>query len=146
MRAFIILPILFLASCGFLNNKAAPKATLTDLVANNWVLSSLSGKSVLEGTTISLSVSKEGKVKGNSGVNNYFGQWQIKANEIMASKMASTKKFRSEPKGIMQQEQQFLTMLSVVTNWNIVSDELQLFQGNKLIVTFHINEKMKSMK
>ncbi len=56
------------------------------------------------------SVSQVGKVKGNAGVNSYFGEWKICMEKIISSKMASTDMFGIELKVIMHQEEIFLSV------------------------------------
>ena len=93
---------------------------------------------LLKDTAISFSVSVKGKVKGNAGVNNYFGQWEISKDRITSSKMASTKMFGIEPKGIMQQEELFLSTLSTITRWHVDGEELQLFDGNEIVIRLQL--------
>jgi len=108
---------------------------LTDFVDKNWIVVTVNGNSVIEGTQMTFSMSASGKVKGYAGVNRYFGQWQIEKNQIKASSLAASKMYRAEPKGIMAQEELYLRQLSTITKWHISGKSLQLYQDEKLIVT-----------
>ena len=111
---------------------------ISDLLTKQWTVISLNENLLLKDTAISFSVSVKGKVKGNAGVNNYFGQWEISKDRITSSKMASTKMFGIEPKGIMQQEELFLSTLSTITRWHVDGEELQLFDGNEIVIRLQL--------
>jgi len=115
-----------------------PDVNLSALVAKQWIVISVNGKHLLNDTVISFSVSEKGKVKGNAGVNNYVGQWEITKEQITSSKMASTKKFGIEPKGIMQQEERFLRSISMITRWQVDGGELQLFDSNEVVIQLQL--------
>ena len=136
MRIYRLLPILLLTGCSFFNHHDSNSSVnLSALVEIDWTVTTLDNKPVIKDSRMSLLVSAEGKVRGNAGVNNYFGKWQIVGRDIIASKMAATKMARLGPAGIMQQEQLYLKLLSEVTSWQLSAGKLQLFQDKKLLVT-----------
>lgn len=144
MRIYMILSIIFLTGCGYVNNSQSNTViSLSDLTANNWTVTQLSDKPVIDGSLLVLSVALDGKVTGNGGVNVYIGLWQLDEQQITASTMSATKMYRAEPKGIMEQESQFLTLLSEVTAWNIIDEQLQLFHNDKLILSLKKSGKTK---
>ncbi len=139
MRHLVLLPLFLLMACSSSNLSQSELAVnLSDLLSKQWMVISVNGKLLLKNTAISFTVSENGKVSGNAGVNNYFGQWKIKEGKITSSKMASTKKFGIEPKGIMQQEQQFLTKLPTITHWYVDGEVLQLFDDNRVVIQLQL--------
>ena len=135
MRYFLFLPLFILMSCSSTSmTQQETVVNVSDLISKQWMVTTLNGNAILKGTEISFFVSEKGKVKGNAGVNSYFGQWAINGDQITSSKMASTKKFGVKPKGIMQQEGQFLTTLSMITHWRNEGGELQLLNGNEIVI------------
>ena len=145
MRILIIFSIFFLSSCSVANNHHSNTTSdLSDVVAINWTVSTLGGKVLLQNSRISFSVTAEGKIKGHAGVNSFSGYCQIDGANFISTKLASTKMFREQPVGIMEQEGQFLTKLSSATKWRLVSGELQLFNDDETVITFYKSNGMKN--
>ncbi len=136
MPSFTIIMMLFLSGCA-MQSKHTDSLTISDLVNNQWILQHLSDEPVIKDTKITLSVSRNGKIRGHSGVNNYFGSWQLDGQKVKSSRMSATKKFALDPKGIMEQEQRYLGFLSKVTRWDLVGDELHLYVDNKVTIKLH---------
>ena len=141
MRHLLFLSLLLLIACSSSNlTQSESTVNISELINKQWTVTSVDNKHLLHETTISFSVSDNGKVKGNAGVNHYFGLWEVKEKQISSSKMASTKKFGITPKGIMQQEEQFLSMLSTITQWHIERGELQLFDDNGTVIRLQLSQ------
>ena len=79
---------------------------------------------------------KGGQVRGSSGCNTYFGEYQIKGNEISFGQLASTEMACMDPGGIMEQEQDYLAFLSEVVSYDVESDQLILKKAVRDQLTF----------
>jgi len=69
---------------------------------------------------------EDGQVRGSSGCNTYFGEYQLKGNDISFGQLASTEMACLDPDGIMEQEQDYLSFLSEVVAYSVESDQLIL--------------------
>lgn len=123
MRLFMLLA-LFLMSCATVDSQNQMSNDPSLLYNYNWSVTALSGNSLIENTQLTLIVTDDGKVNGSGGVNKYFGQLSFDKNQVKSSKMARTRMYRSEPKGIMEQENNFMELLSSTTHWRINNTEL----------------------
>lgn len=89
---------------------------------------------VIGRTPVSLTLS-EGRAYGNAGCNHWFGSYELDGQEIRFSNLGSTRKLCAEE--IMEQEQQFLDILSRVERWDVSSiDQLRLWPREGEAVRF----------
>ena len=93
----------------------AKKDSLTGLVEINWSLTNLFENKIIGGSYIELYFDKNGSVKGTAGVNKYVGQWLSTNQSLKIHLVSTTKRFRSKPIGVMEQEKDYLEVLSKVT-------------------------------
>jgi heat shock protein HslJ len=63
---------------------------------------------------------------GNAGCNNYSGDYRLDGELITIGSLNSTEKYCLSPEGVMDLEQQYLTLLQQTTRYNIDGDELVL--------------------
>jgi heat shock protein HslJ len=119
--------------------RASPVASLP-LAGTPWVLNSLaSGKdavvSLISGTRIDAVFTGNGTVSGSAGCNRYFASSTSAGTALTLGPVGSTKMFCSDPRGIMGQEQSFLTLLARVSGYEIDGDQLVLSDsgGNRLL-------------
>jgi len=104
-----------------------------------WVLESYGEQGnlqvVLEGTEITATFeSAEGKVKGSAGCNSYFGGYQVDKNKLSIPMMAHTEMYCMEPEGVMEQETQYLRLLSAVESYEIIEGKLRIIAGSQELV------------
>lgn len=89
---------------------------------------------VIGRTPVSLTLS-EGRAYGNAGCNHWFGSYELDGQQIRFSNLGSTRKLCAEE--IMEQEQQFLDILSRVERWDVSSiDQLRLWPREGEAVRF----------
>ena len=81
---------------------------------------------LLEGTTLTANFSEDGAVSGNSGCNNYTGEYEVKGGQITIGPLASTMMMCSDPPGIMDQEGQFIAALESAASYQIEGNVLEL--------------------
>ncbi|MCS6827759.1 MAG: META domain-containing protein [Caldilinea sp.] len=116
-----------------------PQASLTGVV---WVATTVnSGRqavvSLLEGTEMTAVFDEEGMLFGSAGCNNYRTSYTLDGDTIALAPIISTRKFCSEPEGVMEQEANYLAALKTVATWSIRGDVLELRDANgALAVSF----------
>ena len=108
-----------------------------------WVLESYGEQgnlqAILEGSEITaIFDSAEGKVKGSAGCNNYFAGYEIKNNELSISDAGSTMMFCGEPKGVMDQEQQYLALLGGAESFQIQGSQLRILSSGDQVLIFNV--------
>jgi len=110
-----------------------PKIELLETI---WVLDNLSGKPVVGRQPPTLSLSKDGRVGGNSGCNTYFGGATRKDAALSFGAIAGTQMACSPE--LMAQEHAFLTALSTTASYTLDSMRLTLLDASgAAILGFH---------
>ncbi len=116
--------------------EAEDRVTLEDKM---WVLESYGEEgnlqAVLEGTEITATFdSSEGRVSGSAGCNSYFGDYQINNNKLSIPMTAHTKMYCLEPEGVMEQETQYLRLLSAAESYEVSEGKLRIIAGPQLLI------------
>jgi len=108
----------------------------------NWFLRSYgeqnSLKEIIEGSEITAWFdSEKSQVSGSTGCNIYGGSYQIVGNLLSFSEIYFTEMACILPEGIMQQEQEFLTLLSSAQSYQADDTTLTIFcsSGQELYFT-----------
>ena len=134
----ILLALLLLSTMGL--TACTGETEVIALEDTPWALESYSEpgdlRAVLEGSEITaLFDSAEGKVNGSAGCNNYFAGYEINDSELSISNAGSTMMFCGEPEGVMEQENQYLSLLVGTKIFQIQDNQLHIFSsgGQKLI-------------
>ncbi len=78
---------------------------------------------------------ENGKVNGNAGCNNYFGEVTMNSDtgSLSAQNIGSTKKFCEN----MNVENNFLQMLEQIDRYMVNGNTLELYKGNLLLMKFN---------
>ncbi len=93
LLAAMTLPVLMTACSS--NGDNAQQITAQDLQHHNWELTSIDGQElVLEGRSKAprLEIGENMMANGNAGCNNFFGQGELKNNQLRIEKMGMTMK------------------------------------------------------
>ena len=105
--------------------------TTVDLVGTEWVLTSLKGESLIEGTEIPLYF--EAAFLGGSMTCNGYGGGPdsgkyiaTKEGTLTISQLAVTVQLCSEPKGIMEQEKAYIEALHNAATYRTIEDRLEI--------------------
>jgi len=111
-------------------------AILEDIL---WVLESYGEqgnlKTVLEGTEITATFdSDERRVTGSAGCNSYFGEFQIDKNKLSIPMVGNTEMYCMEPEGTMEQETQYLRLLSAAGSYEVNGGKLRIISGTQTLV------------
>jgi len=126
-RAGVVVTVLGLVGCssGDGTTPTGPSAATVSLVGPNWSLTTLGGKSVLEGTKLTAAFSSEDGVSGSAGCNSYFGRARVEAGRLSVGPLGSTLMACGRD-GVMEQERLYLASLQAATSYTIQGDELRL--------------------
>ena len=132
----LVLAIMGLAGC--VSEK--PPVSHGGLEDIRWVLESHGGpenlQTVLEGTEITaIFDSAEGQVTGSAGCNSYWADYEANGNKLPFTSLFWTEIGCVSPEGVMEQEQEFLSLLANVQSFQaddttltiICSDGRQLY-------------------
>ena len=137
MKLILVCAVVTLSLCLFACSKVVEDTvTLED---TTWVLESYGEQgnlqAVLEGTEITATFeSAEGQVKGSAGCNSYFGDYQIDKNKLSIPMMAHTEMYCLKPEGVMEQETQYLILLSAAESYDIRGGKLLIIAGSQVLV------------
>ena len=137
LKLILVCAVVTLSLCLFACSKVVEDTvTLED---TTWVLESYGEQgnlqAVLEGTEITATFeSAEGQVKGSAGCNSYFGDYQIDKNKLSIPMMAHTEMYCLEPEGVMEQETQYLILLSAAESYGIRGGKLRIIAGSQVLV------------
>jgi heat shock protein HslJ len=145
MQNFLILlllaSVLVLVACKAKKtaNEVAPEdstsAPLDVRLHDIWVLTTINGEE-LDRTKARPRLElypKEGRISGNGGCNELFGQMDGMGKEITFRNVGTTKMFCRD---IMELENNFLTLLQQAQTYRIKDLKLYLFEGKKEILVF----------
>ena len=93
---------------------SAPNSTLED---TKWFLRSYGEQNnlqtLIEDTGITATFdSAKGEVSGSAGCNTYFARYGVQGNKLSIFEMAWTEMACISPEGVMEQEQEYLTILA----------------------------------
>ena len=131
MGLLLILGALVLSSCGSGGEAEQPGVAET-LVGTEWVLTSLNGESLIEGTEINLYF-EEAFLGGSMTCNGYGGgpdSGKYVATDdgtlTVARPLAVTVQLCSSPEGIMEQEEAYIEALRSAASYRVVDDHLEI--------------------
>jgi heat shock protein HslJ len=96
-----------------------------DLDGTEWVLTSLNGSSLMEGTNITLNFT-EGRAGGFSGCNSYGGEYTAAQSTLTVPQLAITLQGCREPEGVMQQEAAYVGALQAAAAYRVEDDCLKI--------------------
>ena len=86
--------------------------------------------SVLQGSSLTLSFSRDGTVSGSAGCNQFSGKFTADGERVILQPLASTRRACTEPAGSMEQETAFLRALQSSVTVRMEADRLELRDGN----------------
>lgn len=93
------------------------------LEGREWQLTSLNGTAPLADSPITL-LFEEGRVAGSSGVNRYFGGYEVEGEKMTIGQVGGT--LMAGPEPLMQQEAAYLAALQATTSYRVSGDTLTL--------------------
>jgi heat shock protein HslJ len=122
MTLSLVCIILTLVACG---------TTGSALEQNKWSLKFYgehrNPELILEGTEITATFDKgKGEVSGSSGCNTYSASYEINGNNLFISNLAWTERACLSPAGVMDQEQEFLSLLADAESFQVDDTSLTI--------------------
>lgn len=105
------------------------------LNGTSWSLVSLGGTAPLLGTKITATFDA-GSIQGSSGCNSFSGFYEISGDRIVVRDVQSTLMACIQPEGVMDQEQEFLTLLMGSEGYQIADGQLQLMRSGQVLLAF----------
>lgn len=94
----------------------------------------------LEGTTITLTFQADNTISGMSGCNTFNGSYVVTNDSLAVGELIVTKQSCTSPAGIMEQENMFLADLRAATSFQLVGNQLLLFDNTgQVILEFVVN-------
>ena len=106
----------------------------------SWLLSRLRRgdelAAIIPGTAPTASFDESGRVSGSAGCNRFTAAYGVVGEQLEVSAAASTRMFCSDPAGVMDQEDAFLSALSAAERFRLEGGTLELLdaEGVALLV------------
>jgi len=118
------------ASCSLSNSGEALSVT-------SWELVSYGGETPLPGTTVTANFEK-GEIRGSAGCNQYFGSYTVRGESLKIEELAWTEMACLDPQGVMQQEQEVMSLLSSAESFIRNDSHLEIIteQGTTLLFRY----------
>ena len=89
-------------------------------------------ETIINGTEITATFDNvEDKLSGSAGCNTYFAQYETNGNELLISELAYTEMACISPEGVMEQEQEFLSLLGKAQSFEVDGTTLTIFCSNE---------------
>jgi heat shock protein HslJ len=126
----LFLITLFLSSCGIL-----PITKNSGLNGTAWTLTSYNETTLLSETAMT-AFFEDGEVNGSASCNHYFGSFKVKGDQIQIDGLGWTEMACMNPEGIMQQEQQVMSLFSQAATFSIQGQVLQIITGSGEVMEF----------
>ncbi len=119
----------------------ACNTTKTALEDKEWVLASYGEQgdlqAVLAGTEITaIFDSAKEQVTGSAGCNSYFANYEASGNKLSFSAIASTEMYCDTPEGVMEQEREYLALLSDTTTFQVEDSLLTISSSDGQVLFF----------
>ncbi len=129
------------------NTTSAERIEITvinGLTSGRWLLQSYSVpggglQSVLTGTEVTARFGTDGSLSGSGGCNNYSGGFMAFDQTLRMSNVTSSQALCSQPEGIMEQENTFMSLLNQASKMRISAGQLEVFDSNSNRILVFIN-------
>jgi len=92
---------------------------------------------IIAGTNITANFASDGNLTGSAGCNDYFARFRVSADGLTISPIGSTKKYCSEPGGLMTQEAAYLSILQNVPSYSTINNQLNLMDASGKTTLFY---------
>ncbi len=130
MKLYLLLFLVSLSACSAMQ----PNSDLPKLGESNWKLIAIEQKPVNYGDRAFIKFDeKENKISGKAACNSFSSEYEMIGQKITFTGIGSTKMYCE---GIMDDENQIITQLQKTTRYEVKSDMLYLYAGDKLGLTF----------
>ncbi len=116
-----------------------------DLAGTSWRVTAYNNGrqavvSPLDGPTLMMSFSADGKVSGTAGCNRHTGTYTLAGSALRLGPAAATRMACAKPEGIMDQERSFLAALPTVTTVRREGDQLEMRTADDALALMLVRE------
>lgn len=130
MRPHLLLYLILLSGCSALRSSS----DLENLGESTWNLTAIEQRPVnFDGRAFIKFDEKENKISGKALCNSYFSEYEMIGKKIKFESVGSTKMYCE---GMMDEENQIITNLQRTKRYEVKSDFLYFYSGEKLVLTF----------
>lgn len=130
MKLYLLLCLVSLTACKAMQ----PDADVPKLGESNWKLIAIEQKPVNYGDRAFLKFDeKENKISGKAACNSFSSEYEMIGQKIKFADISTTKMYCE---GIMDDENQIITQLQKITKYEVKSDMLYFYAGDRLGLTF----------
>lgn len=130
MRSYLFFALVLLSAC----TAVKPGADLSRLGGSDWRLTAIEQRAVNFGDRAFLKFDeKENRISGRAVCNSFFSSYKMEGDKISFSPIGSTKMYCE---GSMEDEDQIISGLQNTDRYEIRSDLLYLYAGDKVVLTF----------
>jgi heat shock protein HslJ len=130
MKPYLLLCLFLITSCSALK----PNSDLPKLGESVWNLTAIEQRPVnFDGRAFIKFNEKENKISGKALCNSYFSDYEMIGQKITFSSVGSTKMYCE---GMMDEENQIITQLQKTKRYEVKSDFLYFYSGEKVVLTF----------
>lgn len=91
---------------------------ISPLIGTGWLLTSIGGADVVEGSTVTLTFGSDGRAYGTSGCNRFFSGYTVDGEALTFTGAGSTMMMCAE-EGVMEQETAFLAALGGASSFTL---------------------------
>ena len=128
-----------LVSCAT-TEPSPPPAEGPALPGTEWVLTTLNGDALIEGTQITLRFG-DGSLEGSGGCNTYGGSYTANEESLSLSDLYWTEMACLEPEGVLDQELAYLNTLNTAASYRLDAGRLELHdEAGAVILVFDLGE------
>jgi heat shock protein HslJ len=130
MKPYLLLCLFLITSCSALK----PNSDLPKLGESVWNLTAIEQRPVnFDGRAFIKFNEKENRISGKALCNSYFSDYEMIGQKITFSSVGSTKMYCE---GMMDEENQIITQLQKTKRYEVKSDFLYFYSGEKVVLTF----------
>jgi heat shock protein HslJ len=105
------------------------------LDGTTWQLVSLEDVPPIAGTTLTATF-ENGELGGSAGCNSYGGNYQVSGEPLSIDQLFSTLMACTDPQGVMEQEQSYLSLLGDAQGFELSDGQLVIFASGGQTLTF----------
>lgn len=140
--AIVLALAVVLVACSGSDETIEPPTSTENLDGTEWVLTSLNGDSLIEGTHITLNFA-EGRIGGFAGCNGYSGEYTAADEGILTiPEITITEMGCLEPEGVLQQEVAYVEALRVAVAYRLSEEHLEIENASGEMILRFAKEKL----
>ena len=138
VTAIVIVPLILISACAQTTSDDDTPQT-EGLFGVKWILESYGPSNnvkdvIKDSRATAVFDEADGQVTGSASCNSYFGGYDVNGSEITVSQLGNTEMYCMEPEGIMDQEQEYLTILHAAESFIVENNTLRINCGGNILL------------